>query len=230
MKEPNRIRKNEISYNVQLDEEQKKGKAVILQYPITLITGQAGSGKSLVALQTGLDFVNKKMGKMILTRALVEVGDESMGYLPGDAKEKLSPYLEAAMENLEKCMNKDEILKLVAADKIIAGPVNFMRGKTVEDVLIVEEGQNLTIGQMLAVLTRTGKNGKIIITGDLAQKDRRKERAYGALDLAIDLAKDLPHHIGWVKLNGQHRHDVVTEINDLVYSDKYRNRIFPELS
>lgn len=228
MKEANRQRKNPIQYNIQLDNEQKNGKSVILQYPITLITGQAGSGKSLVALQTGLDFVNSKMGKMILTRSLVEVGDESMGYLPGDAKEKLSPYLEAAMENLEKCMSREEILKLVKDERIVAGPVNFMRGKTVEDVLIVEEGQNLTIGQMLAVLTRTVKTGKIIITGDLAQKDRRKERSYGALDLAIDLAKDLPEYIGWVKLNGQHRHDVVSKINDLIYSDKYKNRVFPE--
>jgi|LakMenE01Jun11ns_1017448.scaffolds.fasta_scaffold9957752_12 hypothetical protein len=192
------------------------------------LTVTHNSGKSLVALQTGLDFVNSKMGKMVLTRSLVEVGDESMGYLPGDAKEKLSPYLEAAMENLEKCMSRQEILKLVNDNRIVAGPVNFMRGKTVEDVLIVEEGQNLTIGQMLAVLTRTGKEGKIIITGDLAQKDRRKERSYGALDLAIDLAKDLPEYIGWVKLNGQHRHDVVSKINDLIYSDKYKNRVFPE--
>ncbi len=144
------------------------------------------------------------------------------------ASEKLSPYLEAAMDNLEKCMSRPEILKLVNDNRIVAGPVNFMRGKTVEDVLIVEEGQNLTIGQMLAVLTRTGKTGKIIITGDLAQKDRRKERSYGALDLAIDLAKDLPEYIGWVKLNGQHRHDVVSKINDLIYSDKYKNRVFPE--
>ena len=229
MKESNRIRKTPIKYNVQLDEEQKKAKDIILKYPITLITGQAGSGKSLVALQTGLDFVNQKMCSLILTRSLIEVGDESMGYLPGDAKEKLGPYLEAAMENLEKCMSKEEILKLVREERITAGPVNFMRGKTVDNILIVEEGQNLTIGQMLAVLTRTGKNGKIIITGDLAQKDRRKERAYGALDLAIDLAKDLPEYIGWVKLNGQHRHDVVSEINKLIYSEKYKNRVFPEL-
>lgn len=229
MKEPNRVRKNPITYNVKLDEEQKEAKAICLKYPITLITGQAGSGKSLVALQTGLDFVNSKQGRMILTRSLIEVGDESMGFLPGGAKEKLSPYLEAAMENLEKCMSKEDIIKHVTNDMIIAGPVNFMRGKTVDDVLIVEEGQNLTIGQMLAVLTRTGKTGKIIITGDLAQKDRRKERAYGALDLAIDFSKDLPEHIGWVKLSGQHRHEVVTKINNLVYSEKYKNRIFPEL-
>lgn len=229
MTETNRPRKGEIRYHVQLDDAQKKAKEIILGSPITIITGQAGSGKSLVALQTGLDFVNKKMGTLTITRALIEVGDESMGHLPGTAADKLSPYLEAAMENLEKCMDKDKIVSLVNDKRILAGPVNFMRGKTIDDILVVEEGQNLTIVQMLAVLTRVGKNGKIIITGDLAQKDRRKERSYGALDLAIDLAKDLPEYISWVKLDGQHRHDVVTLINDLVYSDKYRNRLIPQM-
>lgn len=225
MTNPNRERKGNIKYNVQLDEAQKRAKEIIINSPITIITGQAGSGKSLVALQTGLDYVNKKMAKMILTRSLIEVDDESMGFLPGSAAEKLSPYLEAAMENLEKCMDKEIILKKIQEGVILSGPINFMRGKTVDDVLIVEEGQNLTLKQMETVLTRVGKYGKIIITGDLSQKDRHTERTYCALDLAIDLSKDIPEHISWVKLDGQHRHDVVTLINNLLYSDKYKNRM-----
>ncbi len=161
MREPNRERKQEIKYNVQLNDEQKEAKRLIIDNQIVVITGRAGCGKSLVCAQVALDFLNKKQCDIVyVTRATIEVGN-SLGFLPGALEDKFNPYLEAFQENLNKCYDRAKIEQLVADKKILAYPVQFIRGKTVDDVLIVEEAQNLSKPQMLAILTRLGKTGKI---------------------------------------------------------------------
>lgn len=216
MKEPSRERKNEIKYNVTLNDEQKEAKRLIYDNQIVVITGNAGSGKTLVAVQTALDMLNKKMtDKILVTRSLIEVG-ETMGFLPGSSETKLGPYLEAAMENFEKCMDRVKIDQLVLDGRIKAGPINFIRGKTVDNILIVEEAQNMTRHQMEAVLTRLGKTGKIIITGDNAQRDLYPNAGSNGLDLAIELSKFLPE-IKHVKLKENHRSDLVGKILNYIY-------------
>ena len=92
--------KGDIKYNIQLNDEQKHAKRLMLENQIVIVTGRAGSGKSLVIAQTALDLVFKKQYKKIITtRALLEVG-RSMGFLPGDSDEKFNPYMEALVENL----------------------------------------------------------------------------------------------------------------------------------
>ena len=217
MNEPNRPRKNEIKYNVVLDEEQKEAKRLIIDNQITIVTGRAGSGKSLVAAVTALDFLNKKQTESILvTRATIEVG-KSLGYLPGSLDQKFDPYMEALVENLEKCTEPTRIKAYIEAGQIKALPVQFIRGKTIDDVLIVEEGQNLSKEEMIAVLTRLGKTGKIIITGDAAQRDT--SIPYTGLDFAVDLAKKL-EGIAHIKLQGNHRSDLVGMILDYIYEHK----------
>lgn len=214
MKEPNRVRKSDIKYQVTLNEEQKEAKQLIIDNQIVIITGRAGSGKSLICAQTALDFLmTKQCDHILVTRAAVEVGS-SLGFLPGDMKEKFDPYLEAFQENLIKCYDKTKILDLVKSDKIKALPVQFIRGKTVDDVLVVEEAQNLTKNEMLAVLTRLGKSGKIIINGDNEQKDIRDE--YNGLSYVIELSKKI-EEIKWVKLKTNHRSDLVGKILDFEY-------------
>ncbi len=212
--------KGEIKFNIQLSEEQKEAKRLIRENQIVIITGRAGSGKSLVAAQTALDFLFKKeYKKLIATRALVEVG-LSMGYLPGDKTEKLNPYLEALMENIYDCVegaNRAKVDEYVKERVIDAFPVGFVRGKTVNDVLIVEEGQNLTKGEMLAIITRLGKTGKIIITGDAAQRDTRE--TYTGLDYIVDLSKAITE-IKHIKLKDNHRSDLVGKILDWEYKSK----------
>jgi phosphate starvation-inducible PhoH-like protein len=209
MKEPNRERKNDIKYNVTLNEEQKLAKQLIIDNQIVIVTGRAGSGKSLICAQTALDFLMKKQcDHIFVTRAAVEVGN-SLGFLPGDLEEKFNPYLEAFRENLEKCYDKLKINELVKDKKIVAYPVQFIRGKTIDDVLVVEEAQNLTRHEMLAILTRLGKTGKIIINGDLEQRDIRAD--YNGLTYAIELAKKI-EGIEWVKLKHNHRSDLVGKI------------------
>ena len=215
MREPNRPRKNEIKYNIELNSEQKDAKRLIIENQIVIVTGRAGSGKSLVSAITALDFLFKKQwDKIYVTRATIEVGN-SLGFLPGSLDEKFNPYLEAFMENLTKCYDTVKIGDMIREQKIVAYPVQFIRGKTIDDVLVVEEAQNLSKAQMLAILTRLGKYGKIIINGDNEQKDIRDE--YNGLSYAIELSKKI-EEIKWIKLKENHRSDVVGKILDYEYN------------
>jgi phosphate starvation-inducible PhoH-like protein len=219
MKEPNRQRKGEIKAinQLQLNDEQKEAKRLIVENQIVIVTGRAGSGKSLVCAQAALDFLKKKEVDCIWnTRAAIEVG-KSLGFLPGELNEKFNPYMEAFIENLSKCCtNKTEIPQLVKDEKIRAMPVQFIRGKTIDDILIVEEAQNLTKAEMLAILTRLGKTGKIIINGDNEQQDT-KESITG-LSYAIELSKKI-EEIKWIKLKENHRSDLVGKILDYEYGN-----------
>jgi phosphate starvation-inducible PhoH-like protein len=215
MKEPNRQRKNDIKYNINLNDEQKLAKQLIIDNQIVIVTGRAGSGKSLVGAVTALDFLNKKMcNKILVTRSAIEVG-KSLGFLPGSLDEKFNPYMEALIENLYKCTDKSKIDLFVKEGKIDATPVQFIRGKTIDDILIVEEAQNLTKGEMLAILTRLGKEGKIVINGDNEQKDIRDE--FNGLSYVIELSKKIDE-IKWIKLKENHRSDLVGKILDYEYN------------
>lgn len=214
MKEPNRIRKGEIKYNVQLNEEQKEAKQLIIDNQITVITGSAGTGKSLVGAITALDFLNKKeCDKILVTRAAIEVG-KSLGMLPGELDSKFNPYIEALIDNLHKCTDKQKVNDFVKSGRIEGLPVQYIRGKTIDDVLIVEESQNLTPFEMEAILTRLGKTGKIIINGDNNQRDTNNQKT--GLDFAIELSKNIDG-IAWIKLKENHRSGLVGKILDYVY-------------
>jgi phosphate starvation-inducible PhoH-like protein len=216
MREPNRERKQEIKYNVNLNEEQKEARRLIIENQIVIVTGRAGSGKSLVCALSALDFLNKKQcDHIFVTRATIEVGN-SLGFLPGSLDEKFNPYLEAFQENLVKCADKVKIQNFVKDEKIIAYPVQFIRGKTIDDILVVEEAQNLTKAEMLAILTRLGKTGKIIINGDNEQQDTK--HGVTGLTYAIELSKKISE-IKWIKLKENHRSDIVGKILEYEYSN-----------
>ncbi len=221
MKEPNRERKNDIKVinAVQLNEEQKEAKRLIVENQVVVITGRAGSGKSLVCAQAALDFLKKKQINCIYnTRAAVEVG-RSLGFLPGDINGKFDPYMEALLENLSKCCtNKNEVSALIEDGKVKALPVQFIRGKTIDDILIVEEAQNLTKGEMLAILTRLGKTGKMVINGDNEQTDIKTHTGeINGLQYVIELSKKI-EEIKWIKLKENHRSDLVGKILEYEYS------------
>lgn len=219
MKEPNRVRKNEIKAinQIQLNEEQKEAKRLIIENQIVIITGRAGSGKSLVGAQAALDFLLKKQVLDIkVTRAAIEVG-KTLGFLPGELESKYSPYIEALQENLYKCYDKAKIDELITQGKIKGMPVQFIRGKTIDDILIVEEAQNLTKHEMLAILTRLGKSGKIIINGDNEQTDIKTITGeINGLSYVIELSKKI-EEIKWIKLKENHRSDLVGKILDYEY-------------
>jgi len=217
MEKQKRVLKGEIKYNVELNEEQKEAKRLIRENQIVVITGRAGCGKSLVSAQVALDFVFKKECESIyVTRAAVEVG-HSLGFLPGGLNEKFDPYLEAFQENLIKCYSREKVEQLILDKKVQALPVQFIRGKTVDDILIVEEAQNLTKAEMLAILTRLGKTGKIVVNGDNEQTDiKNKTGEMNGLSYAIELSKKI-EEVKWIKLKENHRSDLVGKILDHEY-------------
>jgi len=205
---------------LQLNAEQKEAKRLIIDNQIVIITGRAGSGKSLVCAQAALDFLKKKQVECVYTtRATIEVG-KTLGFLPGNLEEKFDPYMEALLENLNKCCtNKNEITQLVEDDKIKSLTVQFIRGKTIDDILLVEEAQNLSKLEMLAILTRLGKTGKIIVNGDNEQTDIKISHGeISGLNYAIELSKKIPE-IKWIKLKANHRSDLVGKILDYEYGN-----------
>ena len=214
MEKEKKVLKNEIKYKVSLNDEQKEAKRLIRENQIVIITGRAGCGKSLVSAITALDFLFKKeCDQILVTRAAVEVG-HSLGFLPGSLDEKFNPYLEAFQENLIKCYDKVKVAEIISSKKINALPVQFIRGKTIDDVLVVEEAQNLTKAEMLAICTRLGKHGRIIINGDNEQKDIKD--GYNGLSYIIELSKKIPE-IKWIKLKHNHRSDLVGKILESEY-------------
>ena len=136
--------KNPIKFRLELNEEQKEAKQTILENPVVLIKGMAGSGKTLVACQVGLDLVFKKeMNKIVITRATVS--KEDIGFLPGDLKEKMDPWLAPIYSNLYLLYDKEKIDKMVTENQIEIVPFAFMRGRTFPNCfVIVDECQNIT--------------------------------------------------------------------------------------
>ena len=221
MKQPNRERKNEIKAinAVQLNDEQKEAKRLIIENQIVIVTGRSGSGKSLVCANVALDFLKKKQVECIYnTRAVIEVG-RTLGFLPGGLDEKFDPYMEAIIENLNKCCtDKNEVSRLIEGGKIKALIPQYIRGKTMNDILIVEESQNLTSHEMLAIVTRLGKDGKIVINGDNDQQDiKTQDGSMNGLTYMINMAKVIPE-IKHVHLKENHRSDLVGKILDYAYS------------
>jgi phosphate starvation-inducible protein PhoH and related proteins len=136
--------KGPIKFNIQLNNEQKQSKDIILDNPITVLRGQAGSGKTLVACQVALDMLFKRdVEKIVITRPTVS--KEEIGFLPGNMKDKLDPWLAPIYANLYMLYNKDKINKLLEEGIIEILPFAFMRGRTLVDTfVIVDEAQNVT--------------------------------------------------------------------------------------
>ena len=212
-----RERKNDIKYLVTLNEEQKEAKRLIMENEIVIITGRAGCGKTLTAAQTALDLVFKQeVDRVYVTRPTQQMGD-SLGFLPGSLDQKLDPYLDPFKDNLYQCYDRTKVDKTMEDGRFEGFAIQFARGKTIKSgkILVCDESQNTTKHQMLGLLTRLGKGGRIIIIGDNEQKDIRDE--YNGLSYAIELSKKIPE-IKWVKLHENHRSDVVGKILDYEYN------------
>lgn len=202
--------KGPIKFNVTLNEEQKAAKALILSSPITVLKGMAGSGKTLVATQVGLDLLfRKEVDKIIITRPTVS--KESIGFLPGDIREKMDPWLAPIYHNLYMLYNKEKVDKEIEKGTIEIVPFAFMRGRTfVDSFVIVDEAQNVTHNQMETVIGRLGVGSKMVICGDIAQIDLKDKRETGFSFLARieEQVEGFVTH----SLQQNHRHNIVTPI------------------
>ena len=172
---PKRVVKNPINFKIQLNEEQKEAKAKILDNTITLLAGQAGSGKTLLACNIALDgLMRRQYSKVIITRPTVS--KEDIGFLPGDMREKMDPWVQPIYQNMFLLYDKEKIKKLIQDEQIEIVPVSFMRGRTfVDSLIIVDEAQNVTHDQMEMIATRIGKHSKMIVCGDTHQVDLKNK-------------------------------------------------------
>ena len=143
-------------------------------YDIIFGVGPAGSGKTYLAVIYAVWLLkNHKIKKIILTRPAVEAG-ENLGFLPGDLKEKIDPYLRPLYDALYEMLGKENTEKFIERGIIEIAPLAYMRGRTLEDAFIIlDEAQNTTTMQMKMFLTRLGFNSKMVITGDITQIDLR---------------------------------------------------------
>ena len=202
--------KNPIKFNITLNEEQKVAKEIILSNPITILRGMAGSGKTLVAVQTALDLLfTGEVEKIIITRPTV--AKEDIGFLPGDIREKMDPWLAPIYHNLYLLYSKEKIDKEVEDGRIEILPFAFMRGRTfINAFVIVDEAQNVTHTQMEMVLGRLGKNSWMSICGDIAQIDLKVKKETGLSFLTR--VEEQVKGVRVVTLKQNHRHRIVEPI------------------
>lgn len=206
--------KGEIKFALTLNEEQKSAKAEILNNVVTLIKGQAGSGKTLLACQIALDlFFNREIEKIIITRPVVDAADP-MGFLPGDIKAKMDPWLAPIYANLYMLYNKESIDKMIESQAIEILPFTFVRGRTfVDAMVIVDECQNVNSKQTEMIVGRLGINSRMVFCGDTSQIDLKSKK-----DSGIDFFKILEARVPGVKvitLLKNHRNPIVPKILDI---------------
>lgn len=208
--------KNKIKFNLSLNPEQKEVKAKILQDTISVLIGKAGSGKTLLATQIALEFLfYREVERVIITRPTVS--NEDIGFLPGNIKEKMDPWLSPIQANMSMLYGKAKIEKLLSEDIIEIAPISFMRGRTfVNACVIVDESQNITRGQMEMILSRLGINSKMILTGDLSQTDLKNKKDSG-LPYLFNMSNTVSG-LGVYELKTNHRHPIVEDI--LAHFDK----------
>lgn len=199
---------------------QKKLVEAIQENDLVFAVGPAGSGKTFVAVAMAVRALkNKEVQKIIITRPAVEAG-ENLGFLPGDLKEKIHPYLRPIYDALEEMISVEKLKVLQENNTIEIAPLAYMRGRTLNNAFVLlDEAQNTTSMQMKMFLTRMGNNSKMVVTGDQSQVDLPRNQKSG-LAQAVNLLDNVKG-IGTVFLNTKDvvRHRLVKSIINAY--DKY---------
>ena len=185
----------------------------VKQHDVTFGIGPAGTGKTFLAVTLAVTALKRgQVKRIILTRPAVEAG-ESLGFLPGDLKEKVDPYLRPVYDALYQILGKDQTTRLMEREIIEIAPLAYMRGRTLDDAFVIlDEAQNTTIMQMKMFLTRLGFNSKMIVNGDISQIDLPCNVKSGLID-AQEKLKNI-HQIDFVHFSAKDvvRHPVVAQI------------------
>lgn len=196
-------------------ENQKKMVVSFEKNDMVFAIGPAGSGKTYTAIALAVKALKeKRIRKIILSRPAVEAG-EKLGFLPGDMKEKIDPYLQPLYDALQDMIPANKLKEYMETNTIQIAPLAFMRGRTLNDaVVILDEAQNTTAQQIKMFLTRMGGNTKMVVTGDMTQIDLPNSQTSGLVE-AIRILKDVKG-IGFIELEKKDivRHKLVTQIVD----------------
>ena len=205
-------------------EKQKKYVRALRESEVIISTGPAGTGKTFLAVAIGLTMLlEKKIEKIILSRPAVEAG-ERLGFLPGDMREKVDPYLRPLYDSLYDLLDFEKIQKKIEVGDIEIAPLAFMRGRTLKNSFaILDEAQNATDTQIKMFLTRIGENSKIVINGDPSQIDLPNKSQSG-----LNRSKKLLGHLNEISVVDFDHKDVVRHplVSKIVkaYSDKISDR------
>jgi phosphate starvation-inducible PhoH-like protein len=183
------------------------------EHPITFALGAAGTGKTYLAVALGLaELAAGRVRRLVLSRPAVEAG-EHLGFLPGDIKEKIDPYLRPLYDALYDMSSPEFVVRKLENQEIEIAPLAYMRGRTLDQsFIIVDEGQNITKIQMQMLLTRLGNGSKMVVTGDLSQVDLPHASTSGMIH-AVEILKKIPE-VTFCTL-GEHetlRHPLVSKI------------------
>ncbi|MDG2332470.1 MAG: PhoH family protein [Flavobacteriales bacterium] len=200
---------------------QRKLVAASDKHDLTFAIGPAGTGKTYTAVALAVRALkNKEVKRIILTRPAVEAG-ENLGFLPGDLKEKLDPYMQPLYDALMDMIPPEKLEYYIDSGVIQIAPLAFMRGRTLDNAFVIlDEAQNATISQMKMFLTRMGESAKFIITGDVSQIDLPKHQKSGLVK-AIGLLNKV-EGISFIYLDGNDiiRHKLVKNIIQAFESDE----------
>lgn len=192
---------------------QRKLVKASMENDMVFAVGPAGTGKTYTAVALAVRALkNKEVKRIVLTRPAVEAG-ESLGFLPGDMKEKLDPYLQPLFDGLRDMIPAEKLIEYVETGVIEIAPLAFMRGRTLDKAFVIlDEAQNTTVNQMKMFLTRMGQNAKFIITGDRTQIDLPRNQKSGLIE-ALERLHDIKG-ISIVELNIEDvvRHKLVKKI------------------
>ena len=194
-------------------ENQRKLVGAYVDNDLLFAVGPAGSGKTYTAIALAVRALkNREVRRIILSRPAVEAG-EKLGFLPGDMKEKIDPYLQPLYDALEEMIPPTKLQEYLSTNVIQIAPLAFMRGRTLNDaVVILDEAQNTTTAQIKMFLTRMGMNTKMIVTGDMTQIDLPATQKSGLIE-ALRILKDIPG-IAFIEMTKKDivRHKLVTRI------------------
>ncbi|MDG4546713.1 MAG: PhoH family protein [Rickettsiales bacterium] len=192
---------------------QKQYIKALYKKDLVFANGPAGTGKTYLAVAVGVSmFLNHKVERIILVRPAVEAG-EKIGFLPGDMKEKVDPYMQPLYDALYDMFPAEKVQKYIESRVIEIAPLAFMRGRTLKDAFVIlDEAQNATPTQMKMFLTRLGENSRMVVNGDLSQIDLPPHSKSG-LDDALNKLRNIDE-IGYVQFGEDDivRHNLVAKI------------------
>lgn len=209
-----------ISINVKCKSvNQKKLVNSIKQNEITICSGLPGSGKTFLSCAEALKLVKGKsrFKRIVLVKSIVPLKNEEIGHLPGDLKEKMAPIMESFTDNIRKIIGRTRMEKLMELGVIEIVPIAFARGRSIDNsIILIDEAQNISMDNIRTLMTRIGSNSKMVIMGDVRQKDIRNKKD-SSLEIVLNKFKDI-EGFGTVELREQEdvvRNPIIKIIEDI---------------